>query len=213
MRIAIALCALGLLPFRAPATPASQREMQAALHATPDVAHGERLFVACAACHTSTGGGTSDGNVPSIAGQYFEVIIKQLVDFRHGQRRDVRMERYSGDHVLKGSQDIADVARYVSTRPVPPDTGAASASAGDDGRRQYEQFCTSCHGRGAQGSRALRVPAMAGQHSEYLLRQMQYALERRRPNFSREHAILMGRFELSELQDMAGYIAGLAPPH
>ena len=187
----------------------SQQELQAALRATPDAEHGQQLFVACLACHSADGGGSRDGSVPAIAGQHVGVIVKQLVDFRHNNRWDIRMERYSSDHVLTNAGDIAAVAAYVSTLPERP-AGAVGVSVESAGARQlFDRLCASCHGSSADGDNTARVPRLAGQNHWYLLRQMQYALESRRPNLSRDHAALLKRFEMADLEDMARYLERL----
>ena len=205
----VAVC---VLPLLAQGAAVAQQEFQSALRARPDQQHGEQLFLSCAACHTSTGGGTADGNAPAIAGQHYAVIVKQLVDFRHSRRWDIRMERYSSDHVLKGFQDIADVARYIASLPVQQLPEAEPRAVTDDARRRYDESCASCHGKTAEGSAVLRVPRMAGQNARYLARQMHYALERRRPNFAIEHIVLLARFDDAALAGIADYAASLRGP-
>jgi cytochrome c553 len=208
--------ALWLLPSLTLGAEVSQLELQAALRARPEAQRGEQLFLACAACHASDGSGSRDGSVPVIAGQHRRVIIKQLVDFRHSKRWDIRMERYSSDHVLINAQDIASIAAYVSDLPViasseVADTSNAHAANNGDGARLYERVCASCHGASAEGTDASRVPRMAAQSAQYLLRQMHYAIEERRPNFSREHVALLKRVEFADLERIAGFVSGIRP--
>ena len=120
-------------------------EFRAAVAATPDLSRGEQLFDTCRACHNSDGSGTSDGNVAAIGGQHYRVVLQQLVDFRHDKRWDIRMEHFVDRHHLKGPQELADVAAYVSSlpRPWPPSFGD-----GKDlklGAGVYLARCAGCH--------------------------------------------------------------------
>src|SRR4051812_40362530 len=84
-----------LLPALAWSLPSAKQEMEQALRSAPDNQRGAELFHQCAVCHGPDGGGTKDGNTPRIAGQHVSVLVKQLVDYRHNRRWDIRMEHYA----------------------------------------------------------------------------------------------------------------------
>jgi len=67
-------------------------EYQAALAAVPDSRRGDQIFATCAACHGVDGSGLPDGSVPVIGSQHYPVLLRQLVDYRHAERWDIRME-------------------------------------------------------------------------------------------------------------------------
>ena len=67
-------------------------EYQAALAAVPDSRRGDQIFATCAACHGVDGAGLPDGSVPVIGSQHYPVLLRQLVDYRHAERWDIRME-------------------------------------------------------------------------------------------------------------------------
>jgi cytochrome c553 len=196
-----------LLPLAVHGSPVPQQEFDQVLRSKPDLEHGEALFAACAACHGSQGGGVADYTVPAIAGQRFRVIARQLVDYRHDKRWDLRMQHFTDRHHLDGAQDIADVAGFISQLPVTraPDHGSGEYLR--HGAEVYGRLCASCHGPAAEG--AERYPRLAGQHYEYLLRQMHDALEGRRPNFPSEHVRLLQHFELADLAGVADYLSRL----
>src|SRR5690606_1920048 len=95
------------------AAETQRQELQRVLRATPDAERGRELFLQCVSCHGSDGDGQENGNTPRIAGQHYEVLVKQLVDFRHGKRWDFRMEAFADNHHLETAQDVANVAAYV----------------------------------------------------------------------------------------------------
>jgi cytochrome c553 len=188
-------------------------ELQAALRATPDLGHGAKSFETCAACHGPDGGGAPDGSVPAIAGQHRSVIVKQLVDFRHDKRINIRMQHFVADDHLTGAQALADVAGYVASL-APRSAGttrSASAATLTSGRDSYGRLCQSCHGPRAEGDGATRVPRLAGQHIEYLSQQLADAAEGRRPSMARDHAQTLTRIDRAELDALASYLASLTP--
>lgn len=208
--ILVALAALS-----APAWTASVAEQQltAALSAKPDLTHGASLFRACVTCHNSDGSGEFNGDVPVIAGQYRSVLLHQLVDFHYGKRWDVRMEAIAKSHYLSGAQDLADVAAYVSALPriTDPGRGDGDGQRLAHGMQVYQSECASCHGQSGQGDARKAVPWLAGQHYEYLLREMYYIFDNRRPNLT-SHRHLLDRFTRPDYQGVADYLSGLVSP-
>lgn len=193
------------------APPVGASELSEILRSTPDRQHGAELFRNCVACHGADGLGSADGSVPMIAGQHAQVIAKQLADYRQAKRWDSRMERISDRHVLEGPQDIADVAAFASAldRPVSREVGEGMWL--ECGAKTYDRECTSCHGAAGEGDARKLVPRLAGQHYEYLLRQMYDAVDSRRPNFSRAHVRLLKRFVVEDFEGVADHLSRIEP--
>ena len=186
--------------------PKAGAELEAATRATPNLTHGAEIFETCAACHALSGVGASDGSVPAIAGQHFRVIVKQLVEFRNDARIDIRMQHFvNGDRITR-AQDLADVAGYIaSLAPAQVPVKRATGS----GQSTYVQSCESCHGARAEGNGVTGVPRLAGQHVEYLIRQLGDAAEGRRPGMGRDHTRVLLRLDPTETAALAAYAAGL----
>ena len=207
---ALTWAALFALPAIAWAASTAQQQLDEALRAKPDAQHGESIFKACVACHASDGGGSRNGDVPVIAGQYRRVVVRQLVDFHYGKRWDVRMEGIAKSHYLSGAQDLADVAAYVSSLPRISDPGRGNGERLAHGMKVYQQLCSSCHGPSGQGDAQKAVPWLGGQHYEYILREMYYTFDHRRPNLA-GHILLLDRFQRPEFEGVADYLSGLVP--
>jgi cytochrome c553 len=79
--------------------------------------------------------------VPAIAGQHFRVIVKQLVDYRHDKRWDIRMEHFTDRHLLAGPQDLADIAGFVSRLPRPALVAHGNGEALQRGTSVYFRDC------------------------------------------------------------------------
>jgi cytochrome c553 len=185
----------------------ARQEFSAATRARPDLDRGAQLFRDCAGCHGTSGNGTDDGGVPRIAGQHFRVLVRQLVDYRHETRWDIRMEHYAGRRLLADPQAIADVAAHAAqlSRDMPRNVGDGALV--NHGAQVYAQRCAECHGPGGEGDDQKTTPRIAGQHYEYLLRQMYDAVDGRRPNFSAAHIRILARLERDDLVGVADFLA------
>jgi cytochrome c553 len=194
-------------------------EWRAALQITPDRQRGEQLFATCAACHGTDGMGQPDGGAqpgggtqagggaPVIAGQYREVLLRQLVDYRHGQRWDMRMEHVMQLRRLATVDDLADVAGFIAALPV---TGTARTGDGRNlatGATVYLERCAACHGATGQGVASRGVTRLAAQHHPYLYRQFFDVVEGRRPSLSASHGRLMSDLDQAQADGIADYLS------
>ena len=203
--------ALGLLacaiPLAALAASAVQQDLQEALRAAPNLDRGAQHFMECASCHGASGGGTPDGAVPRLAGQHSSVLVKQLVDFRYGQRSNTRMEPRADRHHLESAQDMADVAAYASQLTDSAPVGIGPGDHVADGAALYGRACQTCHGASAEGDARARIPRLAGQHYAYLRRQIYDAIEGRRPNIAIAHRTLLAHLDQDDVVAVADYLS------
>jgi cytochrome c553 len=184
------------------------RELARALASTPDAERGAMLFTQCAQCHGADGGGSTAGAVPRIAGQHYRVLVRQLVDFRHGRRWDMRMEGIAGSHdVIPAPQDIADVAWHVSQLDRDGTRGIGDGEYLEKGAQIYAARCASCHGAEGEGDDAREVPKLAGQHAAYLARQLYDAVDGRRPSLTRTHGRRFKPLALDEVLGLTDYLS------
>ena len=199
-----------LLPADVPAVSPLQQELETVNHSTPNLDQGAEVFRTCAMCHGPDGGGTLDGQVPRIAGQHTSVLRKQILDYRYDRRWDRLMESIAGRHDLPNAQTIADVTAYISRIDRDPQIGHGDGRLLQQGAASYAQLCRGCHGVAAQGDAAHTIPRLAGQHYEYLRRQIYDAVDGRRPNFSAAHIRLLARLDHDDIQAVADYLSRLS---
>jgi cytochrome c553 len=197
----------GAAPGTARAAETSRKEFSEALRAKPSLEQGAELFRPCVACHGREGNGSDDGSIPRIAGQHFRVLVRQLVDYRHETRWDIRMEHFAGRRLLADAQSIADVATYVSllSRDAPRNVGDGALVR--HGAAIYAKNCVECHGPNGEGENLAMNPRLAGQHYQYLLRQMYDGVDGRRPNFSAGHVKLLARLDRDDLVGIADFLS------
>lgn len=186
-------------------------EVNEVLTLTPNAAHGAEIFAYCATCHASAASGLPEGWVPSIGGQHPRYLAKQLVDYRHSIRWDVRMEPVAKGHGLRGLQDIADVVEFIAALPANWSAPEEHPAAAPEDRAFYRSHCSSCHGLAGEGSNARYIPRIAGQNFAYLLRQMHDVVDGRRPNMRRQHLRGLEDLDVVQLVALSRYISRLGP--
>jgi len=194
-------------------TEAAIREFRAAIELEPDLGHGKALFTACAECHQADGRGSANGMTPVIAGQHVSVLMKQLVDFRHFRRWNVRMQGIVLQHELASAQDLLDVASYAASLkwPAPVAADAATQAAQQPGRIVYYRECEACHGRLAEGDLRAVLPRIAGQHYRYLLQQLVETAAGQRPGMDAALVKRIGDLSDAERDAVARYLSQLSP--
>lgn len=127
----------------------------------------------CQKCH-GLDGRSSDPDYPKLAGQNADYLTRQLANFKTGVRHSKLMEPRVAD--LSGGEMRA-LALYFSAKTLEP-APAADPALVERGRRIYfagspansVTACTTCHG--PEGRGALYLPRLAGQHPQYLARQL-----------------------------------------
>ena len=200
-----------------PWTPKALRESLAAMPAG-DIARGKATHdgLYCASCHGAEGVAPSR-NYPHLAGQRAEYTWKVLRDYK-----EFRRDEGNGRHQtmvrlgqLLTEQQIADLAAYYASLPLPEGKGGAVEAPplvrkGDPTR--LLTACASCHGVNGQGGKN-ETPALAGQVKDYLIRTMHTFKDGRRSNDA-EEGMRQFSHDLSEeeIELLAEYYAGVAKP-
>ncbi len=181
-----------------------------ALTLTGDVVNGEDAFEICSACHLPSGAGRPDGTFPQLAGQHTSVIIKQIADIRAGRRDNPIM--YPFAITLTDPQELADVAAYIQTLPIPTDNGKGSGTNLALGKELYARDCTECHGDNGQGNAEKFFPVLAGQHYKYLYRQITDIAEGRRRNANPDMVKIVKEYSPDQLEAVTDYMSTIEWP-
>jgi cytochrome c553 len=143
------------------------------------VGRGATLALNCTMCHGAQGLSMSDS--PNLAGQYPEVVIKQLKDYRTGHRQSPIMQAIAS---TLSDEDIRDLAAYYAylpkarTAPTTYDEALPALVRVGDPMRNIAP-CISCHG---QVDQKLGTPWLEGMPKQYLVDQITAFAEGRRRN-------------------------------
>ncbi len=190
----------------------ARAEYDAVMALQPNLENGRAVYLTCAVCHGPEGWGTLDGTYPQIAGQIRTVIIKQLADIRARNRDNPLMYPFSVPRILGGAQNIADVAAYVAQLPMNPRNGVGPGVDLALGEQLYKEHCANCHGAQGEGDTQEHIPAIAGQHYLYLVRQFDLIRLGRRRNADPKMVRQIKNFRPREESAVLDYTSRLRPP-
>lgn len=131
----------------------------------------------CASCHGPNGDSVSSA-FPKLAAQKKEYLEGQLRAFRDRTRADPMAQAYMwGMSSQLSDEQIRELAAYYAGRPAPrgrvgdPKLIQLGRSIFEQGiPREKVQACVTCHGKDAAGNATF--PRLAGQHAEYLVKQL-----------------------------------------
>jgi cytochrome c553 len=164
----------------------------------------------CSMCHGAQG--MSDGNSPNLSGQYPEVVVKQLQDYKRGDRSSAFMQTIAQKLT---DRDIQDVAAYYNSlpkaraAPVRADEPDAPAlvRVGDPLRNIVP--CVACHGG---TDHKIGAPWLEGMPKEYLLSQMKaFASGARRNDSYGQMRNMVRPLASQELESIAEFYARREP--
>jgi cbb3-type cytochrome c oxidase subunit III len=144
---------------------------------TVDHAAGKKLYAPCAACHGANAEGIVALNSPALAGQSRSYLMRQLWDFKNGNRGTAEGDTIGAQMrpmamMLADGVAIANVADYLASLPTsrPPATVAGDAA---NGQKLYNSRCGACHGGKGWGIEELHTPNLSSIGDAYLIRQVQ----------------------------------------
>jgi cytochrome c553 len=133
------------------------------------IGRGATLALNCTMCHGALGMSMSDS--PNLAGQYPEVVVKQLHDYKGGKRAHALMESLAANLGDAQIQDLAAYFAYLPKARTAPTTYAEALPAlvrvGDPLRNIAP--CIACHGGVDQ---KLGAPWLEGMPKAYLVAQL-----------------------------------------
>ncbi|MBL4762938.1 MAG: cytochrome c4 [Gammaproteobacteria bacterium] len=177
-----------------------------------DAAAGEARTAACAACHGADGN-SANAIWPKLAGQHAEYIVKQLQDFKSQKRMDGTMFGMTIALDDTAMQDIA--AHYASQTIKGSEADSALVARGQDIYRGGISAdgigaCMGCHGPAGRGIASAKFPSLKGQHSAYLVAQMNKFKDGSRNNDDGQMMRgIVKKMSQTDIEAVASYISGM----
>lgn len=174
----------------------------------------QMVVTVCSKCHGVDGNSVSP-SYPKLAGQHKEYLVAQLKAFRDKSRKDpdahTDMWRISGRLDDETVSKLADY--YSAQKPTSGTLGDAQLAA--KGKVIYDRgiqsknvpACVFCHGHNAQGIAVF--PRLAGQHAQYLVKQIKVFHTDDRPNLAKTMKSVVERLSDEEAGQVAAYLEGL----
>lgn len=177
----------------------------------PLYARGEEIVMGrCFLCHGADGDSSSP-LYPKLAGQHPTYLLKQLRNYRRGEREGTDMRK-----ALAGLEDVdlEAVAVYYSRQPATrgnssyPEMRAAGELLFRNGKPEKGlKPCKECHGENGGGTD--KTPRLAGQHALYIETQLSLFEERKRTNDNEKMHDVAKRLTIDEMRAVAEYLRGL----
>jgi cytochrome c553 len=172
------------------------------------IGRGATLAQNCSMCHGVQG--VIQVTAPVLAGQYADVIYKELRDYQSGQRPNSIMPPIVRN---LNDRDLDDLANYYASlpRPGPAETGRGSEDSairklvteGDPMRNIAP--CAACHG---ERDRKGAAPWLGGQSSVYLAGQLRlFADGQRRNDINEQMRNVARNMTPDEIDGVAKYYA------
>lgn len=187
--------------------------LSAALAANPDEQRGKNIYEQrCAQCHQKDAQGMAARQIPALAGQQYEYLVKQLVDFIDLERANDAMHATLNQRGIRDPKSIADVVAYVSNLPMNPSPEKGKGDSVELGERIFNGSCVSCHGKTAEGNADLWIPNLRGQHYSYLTGQMQKMARGGRNNISDDLHRTFATYADSEFEAVADFLTRTSAP-
>lgn len=153
----------------------------------------------CVACHGQNGIPTDPKTIPIIAGQQQSYLVKQLHDYRSGDRDNPVMSPIAKS---LAQDDLRKIAAYFAVKSWPAQAGAGASAPPPNGIAQ----CRPCHQPNFEGGPP--APRLAGLSYEYLVAAMRsFAADERTNNGDMPK--FMRALTDSERDAMARYLSAL----
>jgi cytochrome c553 len=163
--------------------------------AVGDKAAGKEAAASCAGCHGEEGVSGSPAT-PSLAGQDAQYLVAALQAYKGGSRGDETMKGMVASLDDNAMKNLA--AYYASLQPKAPDVRKPLTA------QEWTQRCDRCHGVNGNSTDP-RLPMLAGQRADYLLKALQGYRSRTRK--SSEMAAMSDGLSEDDLDNLAGHYA------
>jgi cytochrome c553 len=158
----------------------------------------------CFACHGPEGNSPLP-EFPILAGQTFRYLYLQLRDFQEGRRKDPVMSPQ-----VEGltRDEVTELAQYFAAqKPKPNGFKADPARVARGAKKTDEVLCPMCHLGEFSGQN--EIPRVAGQHYDYIVKQLKAFKDRTRTNDAGNMTSVARTLSDEDILDLANYIANL----
>jgi cytochrome c553 len=172
-----------------------QKPEPAKTPAAGDPAAGKAAATACAGCHGEQGV-SATAATPSLAGQDAQYLTAALRAYKDGTRNDETMKALAAPLGESAMKNLA--AYYAGQKPQAPNVRKPLTT------QEWVERCERCHGPNGNSTNP-RLPALAGQHVEYLTKVLNaYRTGARK---SSEMAAMSGGLTENDIDNLAAYFA------
>jgi len=164
------------------------------------IAKGQERAMLCGYCHGKDGNSVKD-NIPNLAEQNEEYLLKQFHVFANGERKSYVMEQLS--KALSDEERI-NLSLYFSSLKVKSDAGESGSLQGQE---KYQSFCFACHGDEGMGNKDM--PRLAGQKKTFLINTLNGFKQGKSTRANSPMVKIMRAVKVKDIEPLADYISKL----
>ncbi len=178
-----------------------------------DAEAGKQLVSACSACHGADGNSLA-GIWPSLAGQNYKYLLKQLRLVKSGDREIIEM---IGQLDNLSDQDLKDISSFYSVQN--NTIGQVEKDKLDLGRKLYYSgnldkgvpACTACHSPRGLGNAPAAYPLLSGQQPDYVSKALKDYRSGERSNEDPSKIMIAIAYKLddNEIEALSSFVHGL----
>jgi cytochrome c553 len=171
---------------------ANQVEYQIALEA------GKERSMLCGYCHGKDGNSVKP-DIPNLAGQNTEYLLKQFQLFATGERKSYVMQQLARS---LNNEEKTNMTLYFSSQTVRPQADIKTSAKG---KARYDSLCVACHGEDGRGNHEL--PRLAGQKKAFLMKTLRNFKQGKAARAKSPMVNIMKVVDAAEIEPLADYIA------
>lgn len=167
---------------------------------------GKDRAMLCGYCHGKDGSSVKE-NIPNLAEQNEEYLLKQFHYFANGERKSYVMEQLA--KALSDDERI-NLSLYFSSLKVKSDAhleGSTLLESSARGREKYQSFCFACHGEDGLGNKDM--PRLAGQKKAFLVETLNTFKQGKSTRSNSPMVKIMKAVKASDIEPLADYISKL----
>ena len=178
-----------------------------------DAETGKELVSACSACHGADGNSLA-GIWPSLAGQNYKYLLKQLRLIKSGDREIIEM---IGQLDNLSDQDLKDISTFYSVQNNL--IGQVEKDKLELGRKLYYSgnlekgvpACTACHSPRGLGNAPAAYPLLSGQQPDYVAKALKDYRSGKRLNDDPSKIMIDIAYKLddNEIEALSSFVHGL----
>ena len=178
-----------------------------------DAEAGKKLVSACSACHGADGNSLA-GIWPSLAGQNYKYLLKQLRLVKSGDREIIEM---TGQLDNLSDQDLKDISAFYSVQN--NTIGQVEKDKLELGRKLYYSgnldkgvpACTACHSPRGLGNAPAAYPLLSGQQPDYVSKALKDYRSGERSNEDPSKIMIAIAYKLddNEIEALSSFVHGL----